>query len=92
MLATLIYACAHKVLSSRQIEILCRKRVEFPWISGQTMPDHATIARFRERKGNPTRAALDKVNLRIGERSMEVELLREKARGSGAFWPRGSKR
>lgn len=49
MLATLIYAYANKVLSSRQIEILCRKRVEFRWISGQSMPDHATIARFRNR-------------------------------------------
>ena len=46
MLATLIHAYAHKVLSSRQIKILCRKRVEFRWISGQTMPDHATLARF----------------------------------------------
>jgi transposase len=49
MLATLIYAYALKVLSSRQIEILCRNRVEFRWISGQAMPDHATIARFRTR-------------------------------------------
>lgn len=49
MLATLIYAYAHKILSSRQIEILCRSRVEFRWISGQAMPDHATIARFRTR-------------------------------------------
>jgi len=154
------------VLSSRQIEILCCKRVEFRWISGQTMPDHATIARFRERHSavfqdlfaqvldmvrrrdglgghhragrhqadavvqgrvpgqpvtgggprdqppgalsgqdhagvggratrtqrNPYRAALDKVNLRVGELSMEVELLREKARSSGAFWQRGSKK
>ena len=37
MLATLIYAYANKVLSWRQVEILCLKRVEFRWISGQTM-------------------------------------------------------
>ena len=49
MLATLIYAYANKVLSSRQIEIACQKRVEYLWISGQTKPDHATIARFRQR-------------------------------------------
>lgn len=49
MLATLIYAYAHKVVSSRQIEILCQEVVVYRWLSGQTEPDHATIARFRSR-------------------------------------------
>ena len=49
MLATLIYAYAHKVLSSRQIEIACQEQVVYRWLSGQTLPDHATIARFRQR-------------------------------------------
>jgi transposase len=49
MLATLIYAYAHKVLSSRQIEIACRYQVVYRWLSGQAQPDHATIARFRQR-------------------------------------------
>jgi transposase len=49
MLATLIYAYAHKVLSSRQIEIACRYQVVYRWLSGQSQPDHATIARFRQR-------------------------------------------
>ena len=49
MLATLIYAYAHKLLSSRQIEIACQDRVVYRWLSGQTEPDHATIARFRLR-------------------------------------------
>lgn len=42
---------------------------------------------LREREGDPVQVALDDANRRIGELSMEVELLREKARRSGAFWP-----
>lgn len=49
MLATLIYAYANNVMSSRQIEIACQRRVEYRWISGQMEPDHTTIARFRQR-------------------------------------------
>ena len=47
---------------------------------------------LREREGDPIQVALDEANRRIGELSMEVELLREKARRSGAFWPGRSKR
>jgi transposase len=49
MLATLIYAYANKLLSSRQVELACCDRVVYRWLSGQTEPDHATIARFRQR-------------------------------------------
>lgn len=47
---------------------------------------------LREREGDPIQAALDEANRRIGELSMEVELLREKARRSGAFWPGRSRK
>lgn len=47
---------------------------------------------LREREGDPVQAALDDANRRIGELSMEVELLREKARRSGAFWPGRSRK
>lgn len=47
---------------------------------------------LREREGDPVQVALDEANRRIGELSMEVELLREKARRSGAFWPGRSRR
>ncbi len=43
-------------------------------------------AGLREREGDPIQVALDDANRRIGELSMEVELLREKAARSGAFW------
>jgi len=49
MLATLIYAYVNKVVSSRQIEIACMEQVVYRWLSGQTLPDHTTIARFRQR-------------------------------------------
>lgn len=49
LLATLIYAYAHKLLSSRQIEMACQEQVVYRWLSGQMLPDHSTIARFRAR-------------------------------------------
>jgi len=47
---------------------------------------------LREREGDPVQVALDEANRRIGELSMENELLREKARRSGAFWPGRSRK
>lgn len=47
---------------------------------------------LRERDGDPVQVALDDANRRIGELSMENELLREKARRSGAFWPGRSRK
>ena len=47
---------------------------------------------LREREGDPVQVALDEANQRIGELSMEIELLREKARRSGAFWPGRSRK
>jgi transposase len=53
---------------------------------------HGLEEGLREREGDPIQAALDEANRRIGELSMEVELLREKARRSGAFWPGRSRK
>ncbi|TCC28596.1 DDE transposase [Kribbella speibonae] len=48
MLVTLLlYAYAHKVRSSRQIERLCGTDVAFRVICAQDVPDHTAIARFR---------------------------------------------
>jgi transposase len=48
MLVTLLlYAYAHEVRSSRQIERLCTDNVAFRVICAQDVPDHSTIARFR---------------------------------------------
>ncbi|HVZ90825.1 MAG TPA: transposase [Rhizomicrobium sp.] len=50
MLVTLlVYAYAHGVRSSRQIERLCQTDVAFRVICGNEPPDHTVIARFRQR-------------------------------------------
>jgi transposase/predicted regulator of Ras-like GTPase activity (Roadblock/LC7/MglB family) len=55
LLALLIYAYAHGVRSSRQIERLCETDVAFRVICGNDAPDHTVIARFRA--GNEDRFA-----------------------------------
>jgi transposase len=47
LLALLIYAYAHGVRSSRQVERLCETDVAFRVICGNDAPDHTVIARFR---------------------------------------------
>jgi len=48
MLATvLVWAYAHGVTSSREMERLCRTDVAFRVICGGNLPDHVTFARFR---------------------------------------------
>jgi transposase len=49
MVALLLYAYCQGVRSSRQIERLCQRDVAFRVVAGNLGPDHATIARFRQR-------------------------------------------
>ena len=49
MVTLLLYAYAVGERSSRQIERRCREDVAFRVITANAVPDHATIARFRER-------------------------------------------
>ncbi len=49
MVALLLYAYAVGERSSRGIERRCREDVAFRVITGNQLPDHATIARFRAR-------------------------------------------
>jgi transposase len=46
MVALVLYAFATRVRSSRAIECHCRQDVAYRVISGNLVPDHATIARF----------------------------------------------
>ena len=48
MLTLLCYAYFNKVIHSRQIERLCRQDIAFRVITANRVPDHATIARFRQ--------------------------------------------
>src|SRR5579872_1477098 len=47
LVTVLVWAYAHGVRSSRDIERLCRTDVAFRVICGGNMPDHVTFARFR---------------------------------------------
>jgi transposase len=49
LLALLIYAYSDGIRSSRQIERLCRTDVAMRVITGQQVPGHTVIARFRQR-------------------------------------------
>src|SRR5947209_3062788 len=49
MVALLLYAYCLGVRPSRQIERLCQRDVAFRVVAGNLRPDHATIARFRQR-------------------------------------------
>ena len=49
MVALLLYAYCQGVRSSRQIERLCERDVAFRVVAGNLRPDHATVARFRQR-------------------------------------------
>jgi len=49
MLKLLIYGYMNKTYSSRQIETLCKRDINFMWLlNGEKVPDHNTIARFRK--------------------------------------------
>jgi transposase len=50
MVALLLYAYCLGVRSSRQIERLCERDIAFRVVAGNLRPDHATIARFRQRR------------------------------------------
>lgn len=45
ILSTLIYAYAHAITSSRDIETLCRENMVFRFLSCNQVPDHTTFAR-----------------------------------------------
>jgi transposase len=49
LLAVLLYAYCTGIRSSRQIERRCQEDIAFRVLSGNTTPDHVTIARFRVR-------------------------------------------
>jgi transposase len=48
MITLLVWAYANQVTSSRRIERLCGQDVAFRVICGGNLPDHVTVARFRQ--------------------------------------------
>jgi transposase len=55
LLALLVYAYCTKVRSSRQIERLCETDVAYRVICAGRVPDHSTIARFRQEQAQTAR-------------------------------------
>jgi transposase len=51
LVTVLVWAYAHGVRSSRDIERLCRTDVAFRVICAGNLPDHSTVARFRAESG-----------------------------------------
>jgi hypothetical protein len=49
LLAVMLYGYCTGIRSSRQLERRCREDIAFRVLSGNTTPDHVTIARFRAR-------------------------------------------
>ena len=48
MFKILTYAYSQIIYSSRKIESVCKRDINFTWLlAGQKAPDHSTIARFR---------------------------------------------
>ncbi len=49
MLAVLIYGYSQGIRSSRKIAKACAEQLPFRWLTGNVVPDHCAIARFRSR-------------------------------------------
>ncbi len=49
MLAVLIYAYCQGRRSSRKISKACEEELPYRWLTGNTVPDHCAISRFRSR-------------------------------------------
>jgi transposase len=63
LLTLLIYSYSGGIRSSRQIERLCRTDVAMRVITGMRVPDHAVIARFRQRHQDSVRDLFTQVLL-----------------------------
>jgi transposase len=72
MVGLLLFAYCEGVRSSRQIERRCARDVAYRILSGNRQPDHATIARFRDRH----RAALAGVFVQVLRLCAEAGLVR----------------
>ena len=72
MVGLLLFAYCEGVKSSRQIERRCARDVAYRIISGNRRPDHATIARFRDRH----QAALREVFVQVLRLCAEAGLVR----------------
>ncbi len=87
MVALLFYAYATGVFSSRRIEEACRDRLSFQFVTNGRVPDHDTIAYFRQRFGGELQAlfvqilavAVEVGALKLGRVSLDGTKIRANA-------------
>jgi transposase len=72
MVTLILYSFSTDVRSSRRIECHCRQDVAYRVITGNLVPDHATIARFIDRHQSALAGLFTEV-LRLCERAGSVE-------------------
>lgn len=51
LLAVILYGHATGKAASRELEMACREEIPFRYLCGGLLPDHSTLARFRNRHG-----------------------------------------
>lgn len=68
MLIVLLYCYAHGIFSSRRIEQATYQHVSVRFLSGDTHPDHDTIASFRRENGPLIRSAFQQI-LQLAQQS-----------------------
>lgn len=63
LLKIVLFAYSRGLIGSRRIERACRENIQFMALSGQAMPDHATIAAFISRSPEAIRTVFQEVLL-----------------------------
>ena len=63
LLKIVLFAYSRGLIGSRRIERACRENIQFMALSGETMPDHATIAAFISRSPEAIQSVFQEVLL-----------------------------
>jgi len=67
MLGLLLYAYCKGERSSRKISRACEEEIPFRWLSGNVIPDHCSLARFRKRHEGQMKTVFSDVLLMCAE-------------------------
>ncbi len=73
MLKILVYAYSKGIRSSRKISKACEEEVAFRWLTGNIIPDHSAICRFRNRHKELFKSVFDET-LRLADGSGLLKL------------------
>jgi transposase len=71
LLKVVVYAYLRNIFSSRKMEEALKENIHFMWLSGQSRPDHNTLARFRSgRLRNSLREVFSQVVVLLSENGL----------------------